>query len=114
MIESQCSSSHEHNNDNRPNALPESRKKGDGTDIFISKATERPKYSSGFSEQNDECDVDSNDVLEDVRLLWVDDPDPTYFKSHRALKHYAWELKIITDVMREYSRRQEETCLIRP
>ena len=62
----------------------------------------------GFCDQNDECDVDRNDVLEDVRLLWVDDPDPTYFKSHRALKRYARELKMITDVMREYSRRQEE------
>ena len=40
--------------------------------------------------------------------LWVDDPDPTYFKSHRALKRYARELKMITDVMREYSGRQED------
>ena len=107
-MESQCSSSHGHNDDSRPSALLESRKKGNGTDIFILTATERPKCSSGFSEQNDECHVDSNDVLEDIRLLWVDDPDPTYFKSHRALKRYAYELKMITDVMREYSRRQEE------
>ena len=107
-MKSKCSSSHGHNDDSRPSALPESRNKGNGTDIFTSKATEGPKCSSGFSKQNDECDVDSNDVLEDVRLLWVDDPDPTYFKSHRALKRYARELKMITDVMREYSGRQED------
>ena len=115
-MESKCSLSHGHNDDSRPSFLPESRNKGNGTDIFTSKATEGPKCSSGFSEKNDECDVDSNDVLEDVRLLWVDDPDPTYFKSHRALKRYARELKMIT-VMREYSGRQEDkinSCLIRP
>ena len=91
-MESQCSSLHRHNDDSRPSALPESRKKGDGTDIFTSKATEGSKCSSSFSEQNHECDVDSNGVLEDVRLLWVDDLYPTYFKSHRTLKHYAREL----------------------
>ena len=65
-MESQCSSSRGYNDDSRPSALPETRKKGNGTDIFASNATEGPKCSSGFSEHNDECDVDSNDVLEDM------------------------------------------------
>ena len=110
-MESQCRSLHGHNDDSRPSALPESRNKGNGTDIFTSKATERPKCSSGFSEQNDECDVDSNDVLEDVRLLWVDDPDSTYFKSHRALKRYAHELKMITDVRVFWKARRQQSTL---
>ena len=84
VMESQCSSSHGHNDDSRPSSLPESRNKGNGTDIFTSKVTEGPKCSSDFSEQNDECDVDSNDVLEDIRLLWVDIRTPP---TSKAIEH---------------------------
>ena len=48
--------------------------------------------------------VDKDDLLEDIRLSWVDDPNPTYFTSHRALTRYARELKMITQVMKEYSK----------
>ena len=51
------------------------------------------------------CDY-GDDLLADVRLAWVDNPKPDSFKSHRALTRYSRELKMITDVMRDYSRCQ--------
>ena len=48
--------------------------------------------------------VDKDDLLEDIRLSWVDDPNPTYFTSRTALTRYASELKMITQAMKEYSK----------
>ena len=43
-------------------------------------------------------------MLEDIRLSSVNDPNPTHFTSHRALLRYARELKMITQVIKEYSK----------
>jgi len=48
--------------------------------------------------------INDDDPLGDIRLPWVDDPDSKYFKSHRALTRYSRELKMLTQVMRDYSR----------
>ena len=45
-----------------------------------------------------------NDILADIRLSWVDDPNPIHFRNHRALTRYARELKMLTLVMKDYSR----------
>ena len=45
-----------------------------------------------------------DDILADIRLSWVDDPNPIYFRNHRALTRYARELKMLTIVMKDYSR----------
>ena len=59
--------------------------------------------SCSTSHQAGPC-ADIDDLLEDIRLPWVDDPNPTHFTSHRALIRYARELKMITQVMKEYSK----------
>ena len=45
-----------------------------------------------------------DDILADIRLSWVDDPNPIHFRNHRALTRYARELKMLTLVMKDYSR----------
>ena len=62
-----------------------------------------PVPSCSTSHQAGPC-ADIDDLLEDIRLPWVDDPNPTHFTSHRALIRYARELKMITQVMKEYSK----------
>ena len=48
--------------------------------------------------------AEDDDSLEDIRLPWVDDPDPSKFVNHRSFLRYSRELKTLTDVMREYSQ----------
>ena len=45
-----------------------------------------------------------DDILADIRLSLVDDPNPIHFRSHRALTRYARELKMLTQVMKDYSQ----------
>ena len=62
-----------------------------------------PVPSGSTSHQTGPC-ADIDDLLEDIRLPWVDDPNPTHFTSHRALIRLARELKMITQLMKEYSK----------
>ena len=55
-----------------------------------------------------QADSQDEDSLEDIRLPWVDDPNPSKFSNHRSLVRYSRELKTITDVMREYSRADDK------
>ena len=55
-----------------------------------------------------QADSQDEDSLEDIRLPWVDDPNPSKFSNHRSLVRYSHELKTITDVMREYSRSDDK------
>ena len=48
--------------------------------------------------------AEDDDSLEDIRLPWVDDPDPSKFVNHRSFLRYSRELKTLTDVMRKYSK----------
>ena len=58
-----------------------------------------------MSRQND-LSLD-DDPLEEIRLAWVDDPVPVHFMKHRSLIRYARDLKMITDVMKDYSKSHD-------
>ena len=45
-----------------------------------------------------------DDSLVDIRLPWINDPDPSKFVNHRSFLRYSRELKTLTDVMRDYSK----------
>ena len=45
-----------------------------------------------------------DDILANIRLSWVDDPNPIHFRNHRASTQYAHELKMLTQVMKDYSQ----------
>ena len=55
-----------------------------------------------------QSDCQDEDSLEENRLLWVDDSNPSKFGNHRSLVCYSRELKTITDVMRKYSRSDDK------
>ena len=44
------------------------------------------------------------DILEEVRLSWVDDPSSVKFKGHRALQRYENDLKLVSSTLKRYTR----------
>ena len=70
-----------------------------------SRVAENNSETSAMSRQND-LSLD-DDPLEEIRLAWVDDPVPIHFMQHRSLIRYAHDLKIITDVVRDYSKSHD-------
>ena len=70
-----------------------------------SRVAENNSETSAMSRQND-LSLD-DDPLEEIRLAWVDDPVPIHFMKHRSLIRYARDLKMITDVMRDYSKSHD-------
>ena len=70
-----------------------------------SRVAEDNSEKSAMSRQND-LSLD-DDPLEEIHLAWVDDPVPIHFIKHRSLIRYARDLKMITDVMRDYSKSHD-------
>ena len=74
--------------------------------MSLSKPTEKePIVASHNLPKVDPHAFENDDMLDEVRMDWVDDPNPTRFKSHRALTRYARELQLVTLVMRDYSKQ---------
>ena len=76
-------------------------------DIAMSsfRVAEDNSETSAMSRQNDHS-LDE-DPLEEIRLAWVDDPVPIHFIKHKSLIRYARDLKMISDVMRDYSKSHD-------
>ena len=74
--------------------------------MSLSRPTEKePIVASHNLPEVDPHAFENDDMLDEVRMDWVDDPNPTRFKSHRALTRYARELQLVTLVMRDYSKQ---------
>ena len=76
----------------------ESEAQTDGRDILRSENFEVRKCEESLDLEKDE------DVLNDIRLEWVDRPEHVALDNHRFLSRCACQLAMITAIMRDYSR----------
>ena len=76
----------------------ESEVQTDGRDILCSENFEVRKCEKSLNLEKDE------NVLNDIRMEWVDRPEHVSLDHHRFLSRCACQLAMITAVMRDYSR----------